>query len=109
MITKLVVEDMVSSHCYRVDLDAEMHKDLLCSVVLRKVGVETCGSSKVKLGVEAFRNVLKRFIFRYLTTGTFKLGDEIQMYLANEGLVMWPAEELEAAGCSLEAIFSTSF
>ncbi|MCO5600108.1 hypothetical protein L7F22_054216 [Adiantum nelumboides] len=108
-VASSAVEDMVSSS-YRADLDAGMHKDLLCSVVLRKVGVASRGSSsKVKLGAEAFRDVLKRFMFRYLTTDTFKPEDQLQMYLTNEGLVTWPAEELEAAGGSLENIFPTSF
>ncbi|KAI5056537.1 hypothetical protein GOP47_0028355 [Adiantum capillus-veneris] len=114
-VASSAVEDMVSSS-YVADLDAELHKDLLCSFVVRKAGwrcdvgaPSRASSSKGKLGAEAFRDVLNRFMFRYLTTDTFKPDDELQMYLMNEGLVTWPAEDLEVAGGSLEDIFPPSF
>ncbi|KAH7279889.1 hypothetical protein KP509_37G042500 [Ceratopteris richardii] len=98
------VEDMVAM-CYRSDLDSGMHADLMQMLMVRKNMWrsddcrQSCSRNIGNVNVEALRDVLKQFMFRYLTVETFNPDDELQIYLRKEGgLVTWPisAEKLES-------------
>ncbi|KAI5073486.1 hypothetical protein GOP47_0011499 [Adiantum capillus-veneris] len=103
------VEELVTSR-YRSKLDAEAREDLKRYVVVKKSGGavgRVASSSNEKLGAEAFRDVLRQFMFRYLTADTFKPEEELSFYLINPQLVTWPAWDVDPD--TLEDIFPSSF
>ncbi|MCO5584286.1 hypothetical protein L7F22_038210 [Adiantum nelumboides] len=105
----LAVEDLVTSR-YRSKLDTEAIEDLKRCVVVKKSGGAVgrgSSSSNEKLGTEAFRDVLRQFMFRYLTADTFKPEEELLLYLTNPQLVTWPAWDVDPD--TLDDIFPSSF
>ncbi|KAH7279867.1 hypothetical protein KP509_37G041300 [Ceratopteris richardii] len=70
------VEDMVAM-CYRSDLDSRMHADLIQKMMLRKNACRSdesrpsCSRNIDNISVEALRDALRQFMFRYLTVETF--------------------------------------
>ncbi|KAH7445370.1 hypothetical protein KP509_01G005000 [Ceratopteris richardii] len=96
------VENIVAV-CYRSDLDSGMHADIIQMMVRKNVWRSdeyrlSCSRNTGKISAEALRDVLRQFMFRYLTVETFNPDAELQMYLNDGGLLRWPicAEKLEA-------------
>lgn len=97
------VEDLVTSS-FRVPLEQGTlgaHHD--------RVAVKECAvkADSTMLGAEAFRDVLRRFMYRYLTTDTFNPEECLGVYLTDQRLVKWPPVDVDAQ--TLDDVFPTTF
>lgn len=81
---------------YRAPLTSRLADELFDAVKLDN-GWKEDTEMVEKIPVLTFRNVLKRFMFRYLSVDQFRPDVHLELYLTDPRLVRWPADAVDEA------------